>query len=120
MPRLVNRNPSYRRHRASGQAIVTIDGQDIYLGPFGTQVSRNEYDRIIGEWLANGRRLATKDAAPDLAIAELIAAYWEFAQGYYTSENTGELACFKQALKTLRPLNGRTPIADFGPLALKA
>ena len=68
MPRLINRNPAYRKHRASGQAIVTIDGQDIYLGPFGTQASRNEYDRIIGEWLANGRRLSTKEVASDLAV----------------------------------------------------
>ena len=40
MPRLVNRNPTYRKHRASGQAIVTIDSQDIYPGPFGTQARR--------------------------------------------------------------------------------
>jgi integrase len=120
MPRLVNRNPSYRKHRASGQAIVTIDGQDLYLGPYGSQASKNEYDRIIGEWLANGRRLATKDLASDLAISELIQRYWEFAQGYYTSENTGEIACIKTALKALRLLYGRTLIADFGPLSLKA
>src|SRR3954453_2436990 len=62
MPRLVNQNPSYRKHRASGQAIVTIDGQDIYLGPHGTKASKSEYDRIIGEWLANGRRLAGTSA----------------------------------------------------------
>ncbi len=68
MPRLVNRNPSYRKHRASGQAIITIDAKDIYLVPFGTQASRNEYDRVIGEWLANGRRLASgSDTTGDLA-----------------------------------------------------
>src|SRR5262245_39365073 len=116
MPRLVNRNPSYRKHRASGQAIVTIGGQDIYLGPHGTQASRNEYDRIIGEWLANGRKLATSDRSSDLHVAELIARYWDFAKAYYTSENTGEIACIKQALKTLRLLYGRTTISDFGPL----
>jgi hypothetical protein len=57
MPRLIHKNPSYRKHRASGQAIVTIDAKDIYLGPHCNKASRNEYDRIIGEWLANGRRL---------------------------------------------------------------
>jgi hypothetical protein len=30
MPHLTTRNPSYRKHKASGQAIVTIDGQDVY------------------------------------------------------------------------------------------
>jgi hypothetical protein len=46
MPRLIHSNPSYRKHRASGQAVVTIDGKDIYLGPHGTKASRNEYDRV--------------------------------------------------------------------------
>jgi hypothetical protein len=34
MPCLFNRNPSYRKHRASGQAIVTLNGQDHCLGPY--------------------------------------------------------------------------------------
>ena len=120
MPRLIHKNPSYRKHRASGHAIVTIDGQDIYLGPHGTQISRNEYDRIIGEWLANGRRSVVNEGASDLAIAEPICAYWKYAQGYYTSENTGEIACVKQAVKVLRRLYSRTKVSDFGPLSLKA
>lgn len=32
MPRLTHLNPAYRRHRTSGQAVVTIDGHDFYLG----------------------------------------------------------------------------------------
>lgn len=51
------RIPSYRRHKHSGQAVVTLDGRDFYLGPWRSKVSRTEYDRLIGEWLANGRRL---------------------------------------------------------------
>ena len=31
MPRLTNRNPAYRRH-TSGRAVVTLKGQDVYLG----------------------------------------------------------------------------------------
>ncbi|MEL7499510.1 MAG: hypothetical protein AAFN77_18040 [Planctomycetota bacterium] len=49
--------PKYRKHRASGQAIVTLSGQDSYLGPHGTKASQREYDRLIGEWLANGREI---------------------------------------------------------------
>jgi len=33
MPRLSHRLPKYRKHRASGQAIVTLNGRDYYLGP---------------------------------------------------------------------------------------
>ncbi len=42
--------PNYRRH-TTGQAVVTIDGKDFYLGPYGTAASKAAYDRIIGEWI---------------------------------------------------------------------
>jgi hypothetical protein len=45
MPRLTSSNPSYRRHKASGQAVVTLGGQDVYLGPHGTAASKREYVR---------------------------------------------------------------------------
>ena len=57
------RVPGYRLHKASGQAIVALGGRQIYLGPFGSQVSKDEYDRIIAEWLANGRRTAGMTAS---------------------------------------------------------
>lgn len=46
--------PSYRRHRASGQAVVTLNGVDHYLGPWNSHESRAAYDRITQEWLARG------------------------------------------------------------------
>jgi hypothetical protein len=55
-----------------------------------------------------------------LSVAELIVAYWKFAQGYYAGPNGGEVACVKQAMKILREGYGRTTVADFGPLSLKA
>ncbi len=44
--------PSYRRHRPSGQAVVTLDSRDIYLGPYRSPESRAKYDRVVAEWLA--------------------------------------------------------------------
>ncbi len=38
MPILKNAVPKYRKHRATGQAVVTLNGRDFYLGPHGTQV----------------------------------------------------------------------------------
>ena len=55
MPRLVHAVPKYQKHRASGQAVVTINGRDYYLGPHGTKASKVEYDRLITEWLSSGR-----------------------------------------------------------------
>ncbi len=54
MPRLIHQNPTYRKHRATGQAVVTLDGRDFYLGPHGTKASRAEYDRLIGGALGRG------------------------------------------------------------------
>jgi integrase len=123
MPRLTNSNPRYCRHRASGQAVVTIEGRDIYLGPYGTKASKSEYDRIIGEWLANGRRIPRGADAGDLTVAEVIVRFWDHAQTYYRKPDgtpTTEVHTFKSALKPLKRLYGRTPARDFGPLAMEA
>jgi len=120
MPKLGNRTPGYCKHRASGQAVVTLDGKDFYLGPFGTKASKVEYDRLIGEWLANGRRL--KSNATDTTVLELAAAYWTFAEGYYRKNGkpTRILERVKIALRPVKHLYGPTLAADFGPLALQA
>lgn len=74
--------PKYRKHRASGQALVTLCGQDFYLGPHGTKASKAEYDRLTGEWLANGRRIQSSQKAP-LSILELCAAYLQHSKAFY-------------------------------------
>ena len=56
MPKLSDSQaPSYRRHKQSGQAIVTLSGRDILLGKHGTKESRDAYNRITAEWLAGER-----------------------------------------------------------------
>jgi len=74
MPKIVNVAPKYRRHRASGQAVVTLGGQDFYLGPHGTKSSKAEYDRLVGQWLAAGRRLPRPAESSPITVAELAAA----------------------------------------------
>jgi hypothetical protein len=49
MPRLVQALPKYRKHKASGQAVVTLNGVEHYLGPHGTKASKTRYDRLIAE-----------------------------------------------------------------------
>ena len=114
------RVPSYRHHKPTGQAVVTLGGRDIYLGRWNSSQSRHEYDRIIGEWLASGRTLPRPTA--DLMIAELILRFMHFAKGYYrkAGESTSELDEFKQSLRPVRQLYGMTPAVEFGPIALKA
>lgn len=122
MPRLTNAAPRYRRHRASGQAIVTLNGRDFYLGPYGSTASRVDYDRLIGEWLAAGRCLG-QSHGNDLTVAELCLAYKRFAKGYYRAPDgspTGSVDRVLAAIKVLRKNYATTLARDFGPLALQA
>ena len=122
MPRPIGstKTPSYRRHRASGQAIVTIAGRDHYLGPWKSKASRLEYDRLIAEWLSSGRQGPAPEGDTDLA--ELILRYWKWAESYYASgdsESHGHIDGLRAALKITRELYGDTPAVSFGPLALR-
>lgn len=53
MPRTQTRIPSYCHHKASGQAVVRIDGKDHYLGAFGSADSHEKYARLLAEWRSN-------------------------------------------------------------------
>jgi integrase len=123
------RVPSYRRHKQSGQAIVTLTDavtgrrRDVLLGKYGTKASKDEYKRVVLDWEANERRLPATTPAADLTITELIDRYWRHVEGYYRHADgtpTGEVPAMRYALRPLNYLHGRTVAADFGPSALKA
>jgi hypothetical protein len=116
------RVPSYHHHRASQQAVVTLDGQDFYLGKWDSKPSRTEYERLIGEWLANERRLPKEGGETDLRICELVTAYLAFAKGYYAQDGvpSKEYAALKTVSDPVVELYSRSRVTDFGPLALKA
>lgn len=122
MPRLTKSLPKYRFHRASGQAVVTLDGSDYYLGPHKTKASRLEYDRLVAEWLANGRRMPVTDAEGKVTVMEVLAAYKRFADGYYVKNGqpTNEVKQLLYAMKVVKQLYGTIDAADFGPLKLQA
>ncbi|MEM9167190.1 MAG: tyrosine-type recombinase/integrase [Planctomycetota bacterium] len=108
------RIPKYRLHKPSGQAVVTITGRDFYLGPHGTQTSKDHYDRLVAEWLAAGR--TSLQSAESKTVDELVLAYWQHAESYYRAVTLHSL---RQALRGFRRLYGDTPAAEIGPLALK-
>lgn len=113
--------PSYRQHKPSKQAIVTLSGRDFYLGAYGTEESRREYDRLVAEWIANGRRLPS-DAGTSITIAELLNDYLDYAREYYKtdSETTSEYTGMVEAVRPLNLLYASTEARQFGPLSLKA
>ena len=114
------RIPSYREHKPSGQAVVTLSGKDHYLGPWQSEVSRAEYDRLVAEWLTSGRQFVS--SFDEITVVELIAKYLEFAKVYYANdgETTSEYTCMRDSVRPLRKLYGRKLASEFGPKGLKA
>jgi len=107
----------YCRHKPSGQAYAFIDGRMIYLGVFGTAASKAEYNRLIAEWLAAGRRLPTDPQA--VTIAEVVAAFRRNAAVYYGPRSKTAVN-IDESLRPVVKLYARTPAIEFGPLRLKA
>ena len=74
--------PSYRHHRQSGQAIVTLVDptgrrKDVLLGRYGSSESRSEYARVIAEWEAGSRTFALSlQSLSDLTVNELLIRFW--------------------------------------------
>lgn len=124
VPARRHRTPSYRLHRPSRQAVVTLDGRDIYLGPHGSPESRAEYDRLVAEWLLNGRsRPPEPETAPaECSVNELLVAYLRWADSYYIKGGrpTSEPGNIRLALRPVRLLYGHVGVGRFGPVALKA
>ncbi len=123
------RIPSYRLHRQSGQAVVTltdaVTGQrkDHLLGEYNSAASKEEYKRAVLDWEARGRRLPQSTPATDLTLAELIAGYWRHVEEYYRHVDgtpTGEVQAMRYALRPLNHLHGSMIVSAFGPSALKA
>jgi integrase len=102
---------------------VTLGGRDFYLGKFGSAESRSEYDRLLAEWLANGRTVPRADAAvgPDLTVNEMLEAFLGWAESYYRKGDriTGEVTNIRYAIRAARLLYGDTLAREFGPLQLK-
>ena len=119
---MFDRLPSYRHHKPSGQAVVTLNGRDRYLGKFDSPESWLEFDRLIAEWLAHGRQLPDAVPCGGLSVAELLAAYLRFAEHYYSSDGkpTSEYTAMKDAVRPVRELYARFTVREFGPIALKA
>jgi hypothetical protein len=51
MPRLVHKLPSYRLHKPSGQAVVTLAGKVVYVGPTASLPAVPS----TTEWSPNGK-----------------------------------------------------------------
>lgn len=115
--------PKYRKQKRKGQnlAFVELNGHRHYLGTYGSRESKQRYERLLAEWLENGKRLPVDPG--EITVVEVTARFWEYAQRHYRRADgtpTCEPNNIRQALRPLKELYGYTFAKDFGPLALKA
>ena len=102
-----NSVPSYRRHRQSGNAIVTLTNgiggrRDVLLGKHGTKASRVEYARVIAEWEARGRTLPVEAVGHDLTVNELLNSFRKHVTQHYRHADgtpTSEVADYGYSLR---------------------
>ena len=116
------RQPSCRRHKATGQAVVTLNGRDIYLGKHGS-APRQASLQTADARMAGQRRLraAAQDRRTDcLGTSQRLQA---FCQAILRRDGKPTVTYTKAAILMKFVGNGpysRTLARDFGPLSLKA
>lgn len=129
------RIPKHCHHKASNCGVVRLNGHDHYTGLWGTPEAEAAYERLVSEWLANGRSSTRPSATdpmtggtasspgPAPTVNDVILAFWNHAQVHYRDPDgkpTSEPSHFRPALKPLRVLFGPEPAAAFSPRKLKA
>jgi hypothetical protein len=109
-------------HRPSGQAVVTLQGRDYYLGAYQSLESRDRYRRLVSEYLAGGgtapHQIDQEDGS--LLVAELIAAYVRHTDSYYVHDGkpTSQAMLVRLAMGVLKRLHGHLLVSEYGPLRL--
>ena len=106
------RLPTYRHHRPSGRAVVTLDGKDHYLGKHGSRESKAEYRRLIADWQDDLRRrpaLSAEALTYPLTVSEIAITYWLDVETYYVKDGqpTSEQSNI-QSGAAVRPVTLRT------------
>jgi integrase len=117
-------DPKYRLHKPTGQAVVTLNGHDFYLGAYDSSVSRERYHAKLQEWHQRGGTAPTTriNDGGEVTVGKHALAYLTHAADYYRGENgsTGEIDNIKSAIKPLLRLYNHTSALEFGPVKLRA
>ena len=117
--------PKYRRHKGSGQAFVQVNGRRHYLGKWDSPKSKEAYARFVAELAvspAATKAVPLTTPASQFTVVELVAAYLDYAKGYYqhNGKPTRSLDNIKLALRVVKDLYGRERVATFSSLNLLA
>lgn len=118
--------PKHCHHAPSNQGYVRLSGKLIYTGIWGSPEATGKYERLVAEWLIQGRRTPNLEETPDgdeYRVVDLIADFMRHADTWYaTSEGKPgrEIANLRLVLRPLRALYGPVRADSFGPLQLKS
>jgi integrase len=114
-------NPSYRLHRSSAQAVVTLHGRDIYLGLHGSPESHARYAAAMRSF-RDGRPAEAIAGPSGISVAEGVLIYCDYARRYYRDDrgnDTRQFPRIRRALGTLVELYASVTLADIGARELR-
>ncbi|MEX0887575.1 MAG: hypothetical protein WD009_14175 [Phycisphaeraceae bacterium] len=126
--------PSYRLHRQSGQAIVTLvcavtgKRKDVLLGEHDSADSWAAYADTIAKWERDGRVLdgamPKPKATSGASVATVMLDWWEDELTRYgVKDPEGRLPtnlyAVRSVVRLVRATAGATPASEFGPMALQ-
>jgi integrase len=112
--------PNYRLHKATGQAFVELGGRRFYLGKHGSKASREEYERRLAEYLANGRQLPPSLTKTVISCQELAVHFLGWAEECYVKNGkpTETFGHVQRAVAKLVLHYGNGSVNSFTPLSL--
>lgn len=142
MPRLYHRPPKYALHKGTKQAIVSLNGKRVYLGPYGSPESLAKYQDVLSRWRAQRDQTPhtvhpakAQDRAArvtpamlrdkrrqgnPLTINELVLVYRRHTHEYYRKNGkvTREATITDDVIRFLRSRHATSFLDDFGPVTL--
>ena len=118
------KQPRYCLHKPSGRGYVELGGKQRYLpGKHGSRESVQEYEKLVGEYLANGRKLPKESPATPanvpgaMTCRELALKFLDWSKFRY--DEKGHSHCWA-AMFFLTKYFGDTPVDDFIPVSLES
>ena len=117
------RIPTYRHHKPSGHAVVTLKGKDFYLGKYNSEESWAEYNKLINSYTANQCKLPpTRTKVGRTTVENFALAYLDKVAERYVGQSGRTSATYDHCRLALSPLiqhYGRFATAELGPESLE-
>ena len=110
--------PSYRLHKATGQARVTINGKTYYLGKHGTEESQQKYKQALADhWNPPGTapKPVPRQSESSITVAHLAIEYAKHVKTKH-GDDSNEWKQVRLVLKEIRATYGPLNAAEFGPI----